>query len=268
MREKNTRKKDYNRAYYSQNILCFRKTSTTVEVIRGRKTLEQQQQSGRGREEKRTLPGQVMSPSVLPLACTPPATARTPPAASREDAARPSQVRTPVASLAACYGNNKCSEAVYNRNQSRNKMIKSKLHDYMEYKQHEANVKRTIRIETKTSWEDHCSNLTHQTKLGSVWGWARRMNGVATYSTIPTLKTADTVAETNLKKANLLAHAYAETSSSNNYNEHFLKHIKNNKLEHNPSTAEANGNAGTEAINIPLGMNEIKEAIRSTKNNK
>ena len=167
------------------------------------------------------------------------------------------------------YWNDKCSEAIYKRNQSRNKMIKTKeLHDYMEYKQREANAKRIIKIEAKTSWEDYCSNLTHQTKLGSVWGWARRMNGVATYSAIPTLKTADKIAENNLEKANLLAHTYAETSSSNNYDEQFLKHIKNNELEHNPCTAEANGNADTEAINLPFNMNEIKEAIRSTKNNK
>ena len=78
------------------------------------------------------------------------------------------------------------------------------------------------------------------------------MNGVATYSTIPTLKTADGIAETNLEKANMLAKAYADTSNSNNFNEKFLNHIKNNKLEDNPSRADVNGNADAEAMNEPF----------------
>src|ERR1043165_2921855 len=79
------------------------------------------------------------------------------------------------------------------------------LNDYLEYKKQEAVVKQTLKSEAKESWQNYCLELTDQTKLGTVWKWARRMNGVATYSSIPTLKQNDLVAETNIEKANLLA---------------------------------------------------------------
>jgi len=111
------------------------------------------------------------------------------------------------------YWNENCNTAIYNRNKIRNKMKKTRdLNDYMEYKKQEATVKRTLKMEAKNSWENYCSEINSQTKLGSVWNMARRMNGVATYSSIPTLKNNSSIAETNLDKANLLAQTYASVS--------------------------------------------------------
>src|SRR6218665_1908950 len=96
------------------------------------------------------------------------------------------------------YWNEKCNEAIYKRNQSRNKMNKTKeLLDYLNYKKQEAVVKHTLKTEAKSSWEDYCNKLTGQTKLGSVWNWARKMNGVASFESIPTLSSNGIKAETN-----------------------------------------------------------------------
>src|SRR6218665_1535770 len=99
------------------------------------------------------------------------------------------------------FWNIKCTEAIYNRNRARNKAIKSKkLQDYIEYKHQEAIVKVTLKSEAKASWENYCSELTNQTKLGVVWDMARRMNSKASYSSIPTLTYKGLIADNDLDK--------------------------------------------------------------------
>jgi hypothetical protein len=167
------------------------------------------------------------------------------------------------------YWNDKCTEAIYNRNKSRNKMTKTReLSDYLEYKKQEAIVKQTLKTEAKLCWQEYCSGLTSQTKLGSVWSWARRMNGIAAYDSIPTLKHDGLVAETNLEKANLLAKNYAKTSSTINYNQKFLNYIKDNNVKNNPQIITNGINSEIEMLNEQFDINELKQAIRSAKNNK
>lgn len=167
------------------------------------------------------------------------------------------------------YWNDKCSEAIYKRNQYRNKMTKTReLTDYLEFKKQESVVKQTLKSEAKNCWQSYCSELTNQTKLASVWSWARRMNGTATYSSIPTLKYKGSVAETNVDKANLLAQNYANTSNTQNYNDKFLNYIKANNLQENPKDIASDIVDEMEVLNKRFDINELKQAIRSAKNNK
>src|ERR1043165_2452631 len=167
------------------------------------------------------------------------------------------------------YWNDKCSEAISKRNQSRNKMTKTReLKDYLEYKKQEAIVKQTLKTEAKSCWQSYCSELTNQTKLGSVWSWARRMNGIATYSSIPTLNYNGLIGETNLEKANIFAKNYANTSNTQNYSEKFLKYKNNNNLKNNPYRINSNPAEEVEILNERFNLNELKQAIRSAKNNK
>ena len=91
------------------------------------------------------------------------------------------------------------------------------------------------------------------------------MNGVATYSSIPTLKQKYLLAETNIEKANLLANTDANISNTTNYSELFLNHIKENKLENNPITVENNNNNEIETLNEIFNINELRQAIKSVK---
>jgi len=167
------------------------------------------------------------------------------------------------------YWNDKCNEAIYKRNQYRNKMKKTKeLNDYIDYKKQEDIVKQTLKTEAKSSWHDYCSGMTDQTKLGTVWNMARKMNGVAAYTSIPTLNNAGSLAESNRDKANMLAYTYANTSNSQNYNENFLNHIKDSNLEQNPKRIEDNCNIEIELMNETFNLNELKQAVRSAKNDK
>src|SRR6218665_257864 len=96
-------------------------------------------------------------------------------------------------------------------NRTRNKANKSKkLKDYIEYKHQETIVKVTLKSEAKASWENYCSELTNQTKLGVVWDMARRMNSKASYSSIPTLTSKGVIADNDLDKSNMLAEMYAK----------------------------------------------------------
>ena len=167
------------------------------------------------------------------------------------------------------YWNERCSEAIYKRNQYRNKMNKTReLGDYLEYKKQEAVVKQTLKIEAKMCWQEYCSELTSQTKLGSVWNWARRMNGIAAYSSIPTIKHNGLVAETNLDKANILARNYASVSNTQNYNKKFLDYINSHNLKDYSQEVISNCNDEMEKLNMKFDINELKQAIRSAKNNK
>src|SRR5688572_21885651 len=167
------------------------------------------------------------------------------------------------------FWNNKCSEVIYERNKARNKALKSReLKDFVEYKHQEAVVKRTVKTEAKAGWENYCSELTDQTKLRTVWGMARRMSGVAPYSSIPTLICNDKTAETNVEKATLLAQVYANTSSSTNYNAKFLDYIKEAKMiNHDPTPSKTYPAFEIEALNENFSFKELKDAIRSSKIN-
>ena len=65
------------------------------------------------------------------------------------------------------------------------------MQDYIEHKHQEAIVKVTLKSEAKASWEKYCFELSKQTKLGVVWDMARRMNGRASYTSIPKLPLRD-----------------------------------------------------------------------------
>lgn len=169
------------------------------------------------------------------------------------------------------FWNEKCSKAIHNRNRIRNKMKKSKdLNDYIAYKQQNAKTKRIIADEARGSWEAYCSELTDQSKLGVVWNMARRMNGVASRTTIPTLKHNGQTAETNMQKANILANTYAETSSTSNYKQEFLDHIQRQDQQSNNTTNTTHSidNEEVASINAEFDLKEMREAINSAKSNK
>ena len=94
------------------------------------------------------------------------------------------------------------------------------------------------------------------------------MNGIAAYDSIPTLNYNGSIAETNLEKANLLAKNYAKTSSTINYNQNFLNYIKDNNVKNNPQIITNGINSEIEMLNEQFDINELKQAIRSAKNNK
>jgi ribonuclease HI len=165
------------------------------------------------------------------------------------------------------FWNENCNKAIYERNRIRNKMNKSRnLDDYVEFKRQNAIAKRVIADEAKTSWETYCSELNNQSKLSSIWNMARRMEGVASATSIPTLQSEDTKAESNLQKANLLGKIYSQASSTSNYKDEFLNYLQNKDNEN--KTLPNQYNNDTSALNVIFTIRELQDAIDASKNNK
>src|SRR6218665_418415 len=96
---------------------------------------------------------------------------------------------------------------------------------------------------------------------------ARRMNGMASNTTITTLTYKNNTAETNTQKAQMFGQTYADTSSTSNYNREFIKHLNETRIETN---TEGRGalTGEVEAINSGFNPRELKDAIASAKMNK
>src|SRR6218665_3544143 len=140
----------------------------------------------------------------------------------------------------------------------------------IEYKHQEAIVKVTLKLlEEKASWEKYCSELSNQTKLGVVWDMARRMNGRASYTSIPTLTSKGSIADNNIDKSNMLAEIFAKTSSNTNYSEKFVEYLSVTENEHAPKPS---GNLPAiediEAMNQNFSLNELNGAICNSKYSK
>jgi len=128
------------------------------------------------------------------------------------------------------FWNENCSQAIYEINGTRNKAARSKnLEVQIEY-QHQQ-TRRIISDTARQIWEDLCSTLDSQSKLGPVWEMARRMNGAPSNRSIPTLSSDGRKASSNIDKANLLAETYTKTSSTENFSEDLRRHVED-RVEH------------------------------------
>src|SRR6218665_1234811 len=83
------------------------------------------------------------------------------------------------------------------------------------------NSSKTIREAQKSSWRAYCSSLNDKTKVGKTWKAVRRMSGIKSRSSIPTLKKEGRVFEDNLSKAELFGKGFSEVSLTRNYSSEF-----------------------------------------------
>jgi ribonuclease HI len=169
------------------------------------------------------------------------------------------------------FWNDNCTQAIYTRNRLRNKAARSKnLDDQINFKEQQDRSRKIISDTAKQRWEDFCSTLDSQSKLGPVWGMARRMNGAAAQRSIPTLTSEGREAVTNIDKANLLAETYAKTSSTDNYSDAFRRYVDASVgcsvLDPPPTTVTTD--ADVESLNDSFSLRELKEAIRGAKKNR
>ena len=162
------------------------------------------------------------------------------------------------------FWNENCNRAIYERNRIRNKMNKSKdLDDYVEFKRQNALAKRVIADEARASWETYCGELNNQSKLTSIWNMARRMEGVSSATSIPTLQSEDIKAESNLQKANLLGKTYSQASSTSNYKDEFLNYLQNKDNENETLSNQFNNDAT--ALNVNLHYSRTPRCHRRLK---
>ena len=62
-------------------------------------------------------------------------------------------------------------------------------------------AQRIVKDAKKQHWRYYCSTLDKTSKIGKVWKAVKKMNGVETKRSIPTLKEGDLVCDSNQSKA-------------------------------------------------------------------
>ncbi|VDI82655.1 Hypothetical predicted protein [Mytilus galloprovincialis] len=161
--------------------------------------------------------------------------------------------------------NENCTLVVKERNKARNKARHTGGgHDYLLYKEKEKECRNTIKLTQQQYWETFCSGLNNNNNIGQVWNTIKRMMGKTISSLImPTLIYKNKIYESTKEKANILAEAFANVSSSSNYSEAFISHkehiesIEAENLKHYFSE-------NSQSYNEPFTLNELQDAIADT----
>ena len=167
------------------------------------------------------------------------------------------------------YWTDEIRAALYERNRARNKWRRSKrLDDRVEYGRLKAVARRLVRDAARRCWQDYCGNLTAQTKLGSVWNMAKRMNGVQTNASSVTIRDGDRAADRDGDKAELLAEKFELVSSTGNYSDAFQVRKDDVEKNHTPSFAnDAPDTPLSGQLNKHFNLQELSVALRGVKKN-
>ncbi|VDI79300.1 Hypothetical predicted protein [Mytilus galloprovincialis] len=161
--------------------------------------------------------------------------------------------------------NENCTLVVKERNKARNKARHTGGgHDYLLYKEKEKECRNTIKLTQQQYWETFCSGLNNNNNIGQVWNTIKRMMGKTINSLIlPTLIYKNKIYESTKEKANILAEAFANVSSSSNYSEEFIshkEHIESKEAENLKQYFSEN----SQSYNEPFTLNELQDAIADT----
>lgn len=165
------------------------------------------------------------------------------------------------------YWNDRCRQAIYERNRARNKMNKTKnLQDCIEFRRLKGVAQNIIKTESRNYWQAYCSNIKENENLASVWRLARKMNGSSENIRRHILKLNGLPAEHDLDKANLMAQHFAKISSDENYSENFkiFRSLQEEKLYEEINKPEQNPNT---ELNENFNLAELFRAIKNLKDN-
>jgi len=143
------------------------------------------------------------------------------------------------------YWNDDIKTAIRNRNRARNKINRTKnINDIIEHKRLKAIAQRVIRQTARQHWQSFCDTLHSQTRLGTVWNMARKMNGTKSNPTSVPLIQDGNVVQLNKDKAEVFARSFASVSSTTNYSPDFQRHRTN--IEQNHTYLFTNNSPDTE----------------------
>ena len=160
--------------------------------------------------------------------------------------------------------NDKCTEAIKNRNKARNKAQRTQnIDDIIEFKKAQAVVKRTIKQVKREQWEKTCNDTNNN--ISKLWDMVNKLKGKYKRRKIATLKDENNntyvTGETN--KAELLATHFARINSNANFTQEFIRHKE--EFERTYADELNDSNDYDIPINEPFTLTEFKKAINSKK---
>lgn len=156
--------------------------------------------------------------------------------------------------------------------------IKEQKHAFNVYKKHRTNenktefklkraiARRTLKKSKKESWQIYISTITNQTNTDTVWKKLKSMKGQTKGTAITALTTPNkSITSDPIEIANLLAEAFAQNSSDENFDKKFLTYKNNIEQQmthhvHTPPPEEI------VYINTKIEEAELLSTLKSCKN--
>ena len=138
------------------------------------------------------------------------------------------------------------------------KYIRSKSEeDLITFKKCRAEARRVLRSSKRDSFRNYISKINNKTPMNKVWKIVNKLRGTHSGDAVKHVISPDgTTAESEVDIANTIANTLAQNSSTENYNETFIKH--KDKIE---STKLNFSSSSDEMYNIPLSLTELKFCI-------
>ncbi len=129
----------------------------------------------------------------------------------------------------------------------------------VQYKQAQAEVRRTVRQAKRKFWRTYCDSIGNTTPIEEIWGMIKKMGGDRREWSYPVMIEGNETAVTNIEKVEMLAKAFVKINSSNNLSEEGKRGRERTKEENRGVVGRKNnGDGGQEA---PFNMGELQRAL-------
>ncbi len=128
----------------------------------------------------------------------------------------------------------------------------------VQYKQAQAEVRRTVRQAKGNSGEQYCDSMETQTPIEEICGMIKKMGGDRREWSYPVMIEGNETAVTNIEKVEMLAKAFVKINSSNNLSEEGKEVEKEQRKRIGVVGRKNNGDGGQEA---PFNMGELQRAL-------
>lgn len=112
--------------------------------------------------------------------------------------------------------NEKCTEAIKDRNKAFKKLRKTLTMDNLvDYQKKKAMARKVIKEAKKETWRQFCSTIGRETTLDKMWMMIKKMTGKYKWSQIPVLIDGRNHAVSDSDKANMLGKKFAYIHKGN-----------------------------------------------------
>lgn len=158
--------------------------------------------------------------------------------------------------------NSECEEAIKLSKQAFNKLKRHKTeHNSIEFQRLRAKARYVIKQSKRQSWMDFVSTIDSSTPITTVWKKVKRVSGSATDKSIHFLELNNNIFRSNQEISDVLASAYQQNSSNNNYTAEFQS--RKTRQEQNSIAFEDQNNL---ELNIPITSEELLNVLQGYKN--
>ena len=162
------------------------------------------------------------------------------------------------------YWTDECTAVVIERNKAKNKMQQTRdMIDRQAYYKLKGIAQRVVKDAKKQHWREYCNTLDKTSKNGKVWKTIKKMSGVESKRSIPTIKEVDLVYDSNQSKAELFEKKFASISSNSNLTAEFLTRRATFERQHSQPVAPSGESNGTttddDSINTPFEPHELRD---------